>query len=44
MDSNVDPGKNKRYFLIGIGGAGMSAIAQVLKGMSHEVIGSDVKE
>ena len=45
MDSsNIDPGENRKYFLIGIGGAGMSAIAQVLKGMGHEVSGSDMKE
>lgn len=43
-DLNIDPGENRKYFLIGIGGAGMSAIAQVLKGMGHEVSGSDMKE
>ncbi len=41
---NIDPGENRKYFLIGIGGAGMSAIAQVLKGMGHDVSGSDMKE
>ena len=36
--------KSKKCFLIGIGGAGMSAIAQVLHGMGFEVSGSDIKE
>ena len=36
--------KIKRYFLVGIGGAGMSAIAMVLNGMGLEVSGSDMKE
>ncbi len=35
---------SKKIFLVGIGGAGMSAIAQVLKGMGLEVSGSDIKE
>lgn len=34
----------KKFFLIGIGGAGMSAIALILKGMGAEVRGSDLKE
>ena len=34
----------KNFFFIGIGGAGMSAIAIVLKGMGFNVIGSDIKE
>ncbi|MDD5659995.1 MAG: UDP-N-acetylmuramate--L-alanine ligase [Actinomycetota bacterium] len=34
----------KSYFLIGIGGAGMSAVALVLKGMGFNVSGSDLKE
>jgi len=33
----------KKYFFIGIGGAGMSAIALVLKGMGNQVSGSDIK-
>jgi UDP-N-acetylmuramate--alanine ligase len=33
-----------RFFLIGIGGAGMSAIALILKGMGACVEGSDLKE
>ncbi len=32
------------FFLIGIGGAGMSAIALILKGLGAEVSGSDLKE
>ncbi len=34
----------KKIFFIGIGGAGMSAIALVLKGMGFDVAGSDIKE
>ncbi len=36
--------KSKKCFLIGIGGAGMSAIAHVLHGMGFVVSGSDMKE
>jgi UDP-N-acetylmuramate--alanine ligase len=36
--------KSKKIFLTGVGGAGMSAIAQVLYGMGFEVSGSDIKE
>jgi len=36
--------KYKNYFLVGIGGAGMSAIAVVLKGLGFKVSGSDIKE
>ncbi len=39
-----DFSKYTKYFLVGIGGAGMSAIALVLKGMGHKVAGSDLKE
>ncbi len=35
--------KYKRFFLIGIGGAGMSAIAIVLEGMGFNIKGSDLK-
>lgn len=34
----------RRIHVIGIGGAGMSAIAQVLQGMGHTVTGSDLKD
>jgi len=37
-------GTNKSFFFIGIGGAGMSAIAIVLKGMGFKISGSDLKE
>jgi len=43
METERDPGKYKSFFLIGIGGAGMSAIATVLKGMGISVRGSDLK-
>jgi UDP-N-acetylmuramate--alanine ligase len=36
--------KYKNFFFIGIGGAGMSAIALVLKGMGFNITGSDIKE
>jgi UDP-N-acetylmuramate--alanine ligase len=36
--------KVKKCFLVGIGGAGMSAIAMVLHGMGLAVSGSDIKE
>jgi UDP-N-acetylmuramate--alanine ligase len=35
--------KYKSFYLIGIGGAGMSAIATVLNGMGFKVSGSDIK-
>ncbi len=37
-------GKNKSFFFVGIGGAGMSAVAIVLKGMGFHIAGSDLKE
>jgi len=42
LDNDLD--KYTNYFLVGIGGAGMSAIALVLNGMGHTVAGSDIKE
>ncbi|CAA9474919.1 MAG: UDP-N-acetylmuramate--L-alanine ligase, partial [uncultured Rubrobacteraceae bacterium] len=33
-----------RIHMIGVGGAGMSGIAEVLKSRGHEVTGSDLKE
>ncbi|MBC8421377.1 MAG: UDP-N-acetylmuramate--L-alanine ligase [Actinobacteria bacterium] len=39
-----DFSKYTNYFLVGIGGAGMSAIALVLNGMGCTVAGSDIKE
>jgi UDP-N-acetylmuramate--alanine ligase len=35
---------NKSFHFIGIGGAGMSAIARVLLAMGHRISGSDLKE
>ncbi len=37
-------GRVKRIHFIGIGGAGMSGIAEVLKNLGYEVSGSDMKE
>ncbi len=34
----------ERIHLVGIGGSGMSGIAEVLKNMGHDVTGSDIKE
>ena len=39
-----DFGKLKSFFFVGIGGAGMSAVAIVLKGMGFRISGSDLKE
>lgn len=36
--------KKHRIYMVGIGGAGMSSVAEVLKRMGNEVIGSDLKE
>ncbi len=44
MNNNCGLKKYKEYFLTGIGGAGMSAIAIVLKGMGFNVRGSDLKQ
>jgi UDP-N-acetylmuramate--alanine ligase len=41
---STDLSSYKNFFFIGIGGAGMSAIALVLKGMGFNVSGSDIKE
>ncbi len=43
MDKIKDLTGYKDYFLVGIGGAGMSAIALVLRGMGYNVRGSDIK-
>ncbi|NNE74215.1 MAG: UDP-N-acetylmuramate--L-alanine ligase [Acidimicrobiales bacterium] len=40
----VDLTAPQRVHLVGIGGAGMSAIASVLAGMGHAVAGSDLKD
>jgi UDP-N-acetylmuramate--alanine ligase len=44
IDKDSELNRYKDYFLTGIGGAGMSAIAIVLKGMGFNVSGSDLKE
>jgi UDP-N-acetylmuramate--alanine ligase len=44
LKTDNDFSSYKDYFLVGIGGAGMSAIALVLKGMGFSVRGSDIKD
>jgi len=39
----LDLGRPRRIHVVGVGGAGMSAIATVLAGMGHRVTGSDLK-
>jgi len=39
----VDLGRPRRVHVVGVGGAGMSAIATVLVAMGHRVTGSDLK-
>ena len=41
--SQVDLSRPLRVHVVGVGGAGMSAIAAVLASMGHEVTGSDIK-
>ncbi len=43
MTDQIDLTIPQRVHVVGIGGAGMSAIAAVLKSMGHEVTGSDLK-
>ncbi len=40
----LDLGEPQRIHIVGIGGAGMSAIALVLRAMGHRVTGSDLKD
>jgi UDP-N-acetylmuramate--alanine ligase len=40
----LDLGVPQRIHVVGIGGAGMSAIALVLRAMGHQVTGSDLKD
>ncbi len=42
--STFDLSTRRRIHVVGIGGAGMSAIATVLVGMGHDVRGSDLKD
>ena len=39
-----DPAALRHVHVVGVGGAGMSAIATVLRAMGHEVSGSDLRE
>jgi UDP-N-acetylmuramate--alanine ligase len=39
----VDLTRPGRYHIVGVGGSGMSAIAEVLRAMGHEVSGSDLR-
>ena len=39
----IDLSKHRRVHVVGVGGAGMSAIATVLAAMGHHVTGSDLK-
>lgn len=41
---DFDPSRPQRVHIVGVGGAGMSAIATVLAAMGHEVSGSDLRE
>jgi UDP-N-acetylmuramate--alanine ligase len=41
--SLIDLSRPRRVHIVGVGGAGMSAIATVLAAMGHEVTGSDLK-
>ncbi len=42
--ATLDLGSPRRIHIVGIGGAGMSAIALVLRDMGHHVSGSDLKD
>ncbi len=42
--SEPDLSRRRRVHIVGLGGAGMSAIATVLVAMGHEVSGSDLKD
>jgi UDP-N-acetylmuramate--alanine ligase len=44
VDGALDLQSPRRVHIVGIGGAGMSAIAVVLKAMGHSVTGSDIKD
>jgi len=44
MTPEVDLTVMRRIHVVGVGGAGMSAIAEVLATMGHEVTGSDLKD
>jgi len=44
VGATLDLGEPQRIHIVGIGGAGMSAIALVLRAMGHRVTGSDLKD
>ncbi|MCX7620952.1 MAG: Mur ligase domain-containing protein, partial [Acidimicrobiales bacterium] len=44
MAEHLDLARSLRIHVVGVGGAGMSAIASVLAAMGHVVTGSDLKE
>ena len=44
VNKELDLSSSKSVHLIGIGGAGMGAIAEVLSSMGHTVSGSDIKD
>lgn len=44
MAERIDLGHPLRIHVVGVGGAGMSAIAEVLAAMGHTVSGSDLKD
>jgi len=43
MAPDLDLTVMRRIHVVGVGGAGMSAIAEVLAAIGHEVTGSDLK-
>lgn len=43
-ETRIDLSRPQRIHVVGVGGAGMSAIAAVLAAMGHRVSGSDLKE
>lgn len=43
VEQPVDLSRSRRVHVVGVGGAGMSAIAFVLSAMGHQVTGSDMK-
>ena len=40
----VDLSRARRVHIVGVGGAGMSAIAEILATLGHQVTGSDLKD
>lgn len=44
LESTLDFSSSRRCHVVGVGGPGMSPIAEVLTGLGHRVSGSDVKQ